>query len=209
MATVEQFQPEERFLLHGIPWETYLELRELPENEHIHMTYQGGMLEMMAPSRSHAQYASLISRLIDAWTEEMGIDIQSCRDMTCRREDLQHGFEPDNCYYVANENAMRQKKELDFTIDPPPDLAVEIDLGGGGLKKLAVYAAFRVPEVWWFDGHTLLVFAFAGQGHYEQQPASVSFPDLPAAEIQRVLAKLGTASETALVRSFRDWVRSQ
>ena len=53
MATVEQFQPEERFLLHGIPWETYLELRELPENEHIHMTYQGGMLEMMAPSRSH------------------------------------------------------------------------------------------------------------------------------------------------------------
>ena len=61
----------------------------------------------------------------------------------------------------------------------------------------------------YFDGRTLLVFALAGQGRYEQRPAGVSFPDLPPAEIQRVLAKLGTASETALVRSFRDWVRRQ
>ena len=57
------------------------------------------------------------------------IDIQSCRTMTCKRADLQRGFEPDNCYYVRNEAVMRSKTELDLSTDPPPDLAIEFILG--------------------------------------------------------------------------------
>ena len=147
-----------RLTLYGVPWKTYLELRELPENEHLHMTYSEGTLEMMSPSRTHERYASLIDRLLQAWTEERGIDIQSCRTMTCKREDLQRGFEPDNCYYIANELLVRQKKDLDFAVDPPPDLAIEIDPGPSGRQKLQIYAKFRVPEVWWFDGHALQIF---------------------------------------------------
>ena len=139
----------------------------------------------------------------------MDIDIQSCRTMTCKREDLQRGFEPDNCYYVRHEAVMRSKTELDLSVDPPPDLAIEIDLGGRSTSKLAIYAAFGVPEVWWFDGRTLCVFALGGDGQYQQRSSSVSFPNLPPAEIEKVLAKLGTASETALVRSFRQWVLTQ
>ena len=96
--------------------------------------------------------------------------------MTCQREDVQCGFEPDNCYYVAHEAVVRQKKELDFAVDPPPDLAVEIDLGRGGRRKLAIYAEFRVPEVWWFDGHALQIFVFGSDGRYEQCLTSAAFP---------------------------------
>ena len=96
----------------------------------------------------------LIGLLLHAWTLERDIDIQSCRTVTFKREDLQRGLEPDNCYYVANEARVRSKTELDLTLDPPPDLAIEIDLGGGRMRKLAIYAAFGVPEVWWFDGRT-------------------------------------------------------
>jgi Uma2 family endonuclease len=207
MSTVEYPQPEQRFMLHGISWQTYRELRDAEENEHVRMTYHGGDLEMMSPSKTHEQYAHLISRLVDVWTEELDIDIQSCRTVTFSREDLQRGLEPDNCYYVANEPLVRNHLELDLTVDPPPDLAVEIDLRGGRGSKLAIYAAFGVPEVWCFDGRSLRVFVLAADGQYEQQPASATFPALPPAEIERVLARLGTASETALVKSFREWVR--
>ena len=173
---------------------------------------------MMSPSKTHEQYASLTDRLLQVWTLEHDIDIQSCRTVTFKREDLQHGLEPDNCYYVANESFVRNHPELDLTADPPPDLAVEIDLGGGGRNKLAMYAAFRVPEVWWFDGRRLQVFVLenksetggrAAEWQYEEREAGVSFPALPPAEIERVLAKLGTASETTLVKSFRDWMRTR
>jgi Uma2 family endonuclease len=209
MSTVEHVGTEQRFLLHAVPWDIYLQLRDAPENEHVHMTYDRGELEMMSPSKTHEQYASLMERLLHTWTMEQGIDIQSCRTMTFKREDLQHGLEPDNCYYIANEALVRNHSELDLTADPPPDLAVEIDLSGSARRsKLAMYAAFGVPEVWWFDGTALSIFALA-EGQYQERPTSVSFPNLPPAEIERVLGKLGMASETTLVRSFRDWMRRE
>jgi Uma2 family endonuclease len=209
MATVECLQAEQRFRLHGISWQTYLELRDAPENEHVHMTYDCGELEMMWPSKTHEQYASLVDLLIHVWAWQWNIDIQSCRTVTFKRDDLQRGLEPDNCYYVANEAIVRSKTELDLTVDPPPDLAIEIDLFNGGMNKLAMYAAFGVPEVWRFDGRSLQIFALAEDGQYQRCSASVSFPNLPPAEIEKVLAQLGTASETALVRSFRQWVQTQ
>ena len=208
MATVENVQAEQQFVLHGISWQTYLALRESPENEHVRMTYEGGELKMMSPSKTHEQYACLIGRLVEAWTEEMGIDIQSCRTVTFKREDLERGLEPDNCYYVANERLARSKRELDLAVDPPPDLAIEIDLGGEMKGKLPMYAAFGVPEVWTFDGRTLQVYVLGADGHYEQRTSSKTFPGLPPAEIEGVLHKLGTASETALVRSFRQWIQT-
>jgi Uma2 family endonuclease len=209
MSTFERVPAEQRFVLHGISWQTYLNLRESPENEHVHMTYDQGELEMMSPSRTHEQYASFIARLIEVWTEERNIDIVSCRTMTFKREDLQHGLEPDNCYYVANELLMRSKAELDLTIDPPPDLAIEIDLYSGKFGKLALYAAFGVPEVWRFDGRKLTLYLLDAEGRYQPSSGSASLPGLPPVESERVLGQMGTASETALVRSFRDWVRTR
>ena len=209
MATVESMGVERRFQLHGVPWKMYLELRDSPENEHVRMTYNHGELEITSPSKTHEQYAELIGRLLQVWTLERNIDIQSCRTVTFKREDIQHGLEPDNCYYVANEALVRSNSELDLSTDPPPDLAIEIDLCGGGMQKLNVYASFGVPEVWWFDGRRLCLFALSENGQYQECPSSVSFPNLPPAEIEKVLAKLGTASETALVRSFRQWVLTQ
>ena len=65
------------------------------------------------------------------------------------------------------------------------------------------------PEVWRFDVRTLRVFVLTEVGQYQQRQVSASFPGLPPVEIEKVLARLGTASETALVRSFRHWVQTQ
>lgn len=207
MATVEYVQTEPRFLLHGVPWREYVALRELPENHRVRMTYDRGELEMMSPSKWHEQLSYLIGRLIDVWTEELGIDVQSCRTVTFRREDLQRGLEPDNCYF-AHEPQVRRKRQLDLSIDPPPDLAVEIDLTASGVEKMPIYEAYGVPELWRFDGESLQVYVLEADGHYAPRSASLAFPQLPPPEMARVLQQLGTASDTTLVRTFRKWVRT-
>jgi len=208
MAIVGHPPAAPRFLLRGVSWPTYLALRDAPENYHVRMTYDQGTLQMMSPSKRHEKLAVLIDRMIQVWTEESDIDIESCRTMTCRREDLESGFESDNCYYVQHAAAMRAKEELDFSVDPPPELAVEIDLARSALEKLDLYAALGVPEVWRYDGRELHVYRLASEGRYEPSSASVVLPGFPVAEVQRILARSAAVGEVELTRSFRDWVRA-
>ena len=92
------------------------------------MTYDQGTLEIMAPSPAHGRYGNIIAKVIDIWSDERDIPIVCLGDMTCKREDIEKGFEPDHCFYVQNEPRMWQKMDLDLAIDPPPDLAIEIEM---------------------------------------------------------------------------------
>lgn len=207
MATAEVIPRERRFLLRGVGWRTYVSLREAPENYQVRMTYHRGDLEIMSPSKSHELFAALLGRFIDAWTEELDIDIQSCRTVTFSREDLECGLEPDNCYYVQNEPLVRNKTELDLAADPPPDLAVEVELTRKAVCKMPLYAAFGVPEVWRYDGLNLQVFQRDPQGEYVERDTSRVLPEFPLDEVERLLGLVAKDRETALVRSFRNWVR--
>jgi Uma2 family endonuclease len=195
-------------VLRGISWAAYLALRAAPENYHVRMTYDQGTLEMMSPSRRHEKFAVLIDCMIRVWSEELNIDLESCRTMTCRREDLERGLEPDNCYYVQHAAAMRAKEELDFSIDPPPELAVEIDITRRALDKLDLYAALGVPEVWRYDGRELRVYRLGPEGRYEPSSTSVALPGFPVGEVQRILTHSTAIGEIELTRSFRNWVRA-
>jgi Uma2 family endonuclease len=209
MATVETILPPQHFVLSGVRWEAYRELRDAPENEHARMTYDRGDLEIMSLSRRHERLADFIGRLVHVWTEESGIEIESCRSMTMQREDLQRGFEADNCYYVANVHLVRGKEELDFSVDPPPDLAIEIEVSRKAINKMAIYAAFGVPEVWRYDGQALQAYVLTEEGQYRAQSRSNCFPHLPLAEVERLLGQLNEAGETSLVKSFRAWVQAR
>src|SRR5208337_5193140 len=103
MATGSPVSHESRNVLYEVPWRTYLELREKPENYHLRMTYDRGALEIMSPSARHEGYARYIDLVIGVWTEELSIPCRGLRQMTCKREDLEKGLEPDDCYYVQNE----------------------------------------------------------------------------------------------------------
>ena len=215
MTTVELPRPSQQFVLQGVRWEVYQELRKLPENDHVRMTFDEGVLEMMTPSASHEQWSYLIGRLIDAWTLELSVNITACRNMTVSRKDLQKGFEPDNCYYVQHELQIRQKlagrprAKLDFTVDPPPDLAIEVDVSRTSVGKRKLYAAFGVPEVWRYDGQRIEVFTLGPKNRYVPSGKSVCLAGIPLEEMARVLGRINTESDTVLMRSFRDYVRRQ
>ena len=194
-------------VLHGISWKMYRKLRNMPENHNIRMTYDRGELEIMSPSRAHEGIATLLGTLIDIWTMELEIPFVSCRTMTIRRAVFERGFEPDNCYYVQHEPQMWNKKKINFKTDPPPDLAIEVEVTRKLLNKTEIYAAFRVPELWCWSGNTLKVLELSKDGEYVPRDTSICFPKLPIAKIEEIVRQLGTVGDTTLLLSFRDWVR--
>ena len=213
MATLEELQSIELpaggiVRLSNIPWEAYEGLRNIAENRNIRMTYVRGILEMMSPSKRHERVASILGRLIEAWTEVIGVEIQSCRTTTFKRQDLETALEPDNCYYIQREREVRDRDELDLKTDPPPDLVVEVDVSSSSLNRLPVYAAIGVPEVWRWQREQIQVFRLDGENYrtFESSQVLVGFPIEQAAKLIRGRLASG---ENALVREFRNLISNQ
>ena len=127
--------------------------------------------------------------------------------MTCDRDSLERGIEPDECFYIENEAKVRGKDNLDMSVDPPPDLAVEIDISRDSRRRLSIYAALGVPEVWCFDGTALTVYVRQTNGEYEAVAVSPHFPSIPLAEIEATLKRRHEMDDNALMRLFRTRVR--
>ncbi len=194
-------------VLYDISWQTYENLLAEVGNRSIRLTYNQGTLAIMSPSRIHERLKRLIGRMIEALTEELNIPISSAGSTTFRRESLAQGLEPDECYYIANEHRMRDRDDFDPATDPPPDLAVEVDITHDSADRMEIYAALGVPEIWRHDGESLEVYVLQPNGVYAVQPQSVSFPNLAVSELDAFLQRLHETDETTLIREFRMWVR--
>lgn len=181
-------------------------MRDDPDNLRIRMTFDEGRLELMSPSGMHEALSYLIGRLIDLWTLENGIPVRSLRSVTLRRADLRKGLEPDNCYYIQNESAIRGRDELDLELDPPPDLAIEIDVASSSLSRMSIYATLGVPELWrWADEH--LEMLQLQSGVYQSVVQSGALKRFPIQLANDLLRRRNEMDETSLVQLFRDSIR--
>jgi Uma2 family endonuclease len=211
MATAQQAAqrtPEERFVIHGVSWDTYERLLEdLADSPVPRVTYDRGTLELMSPSAGHENLNRLLSRMIDVLSEELDVIILSLGSTTWRRKELLRGLEADSCYYITNEPLMRGRLELDLTVDPPPDLAIEVEVSQGAVNKLAIYAALGVPEVWLVAAANVRVLRLEQNGGYSDAGCSSFFPPAAMDGIRQFLAERGLPNETAWIKGFRSWVR--
>jgi Uma2 family endonuclease len=189
--------PETRkhLVLSGISWTQYVTISDALDDRHIRFTFDRGTLEIMTLSFLHERLSHLIGRFIDPVTEEMNIAIASGRSTTCRREDVERGLEPDNCYWIAHEAQVRDHDRINLDVDPPPDLAIEVEVTRNVLDRLAIYASLGVPEVWRFDGQTLRVLLRESDGEYRENALSRAMPFLPVAELLRFAALRQTMDE--------------
>ncbi|MEG4204943.1 Uma2 family endonuclease [Microcoleus sp. Pol7_A1] len=196
-------------LLKNISWKTYESLlNELAQQRGIRLTYDRGNLEIMTPSAPHEGSKKILGRFVESVSEELNVEIRSLGSLTCRREDLARGLEPDQCYYIQNEDVVWDKQQIDLNQDPPPDLVVEIDVTSSSIDRLSLYASLGVPEVWRYDGNRLIIYQLEAQ-EYAERDVSPTFPFLSQVEMLRFLELRRTTKENALIRLFREWVRSQ
>lgn len=206
MATVMS-PPEQRILLQGINWETYESILEAHRSRSVpRFTYDRGRLEIMSPSPEHEKLKHTISVLVEVLAEGMDIDLEGLGSTTFKREDLKRGFEPDSCFYVQSVKRVRGKTELDMTIDPPPDLLIEIDITSPSISRFPLFAQLGVPEVWRYDGERWMILALEGD-EYVARGESIALPGLTAAQIAHFIEEGRTMRRPEWVRWVRDSVR--
>ena len=199
--------PGTNIVLNGISWSTYQALiRDLAEQPSQRLTYDRQRLEIVTPLPKHEANKRLLGRVVEATTEELGLEIYSLGSTTWSREDLKRGLEPDECYYIQSEARVRGKTRIDLTIDPPPDLAIEIDITSPSLDRLSIYASLGVPEVWRFDGTQLWIYVLQPDG-YGIQDRSTVLPVLDRTKLLDILGRRTQLGENALIRELRRWVR--
>lgn len=119
----------DRVVLHNLSWQQFENiLTELGESRGSRIAYDNGTLEIMSPLPEHEYYKENISDAIKDIAELQDRDYESLGSTTWRKQAKMAGLEPDNCFYFQNEAKIRGKLEYDLNQDPPPDLALEIDI---------------------------------------------------------------------------------
>jgi Uma2 family endonuclease len=189
-------------VLENVAWETYVELADQRSGSIPRMTYDNGVLEMMSPKREHENIGRLIGRIVETYSELMDIEIISVASVTVKRSDLAKAFEANESYYVTHAAQLLGKKELDFAVDPPPDLVIEVELTSSAIKKMQLFAAMHVLEVWRHDGESLQMHRWL-DGTYQKIESSVQLPGLTTQQINETLALRDTIGETKLIQGFR------
>ncbi|MFN7892168.1 MAG: Uma2 family endonuclease [Pirellula sp.] len=202
MSSVLSEASETRMVLENVSWETFVALADERRGSVPRMTYSEGVLEMMSPKRKHENIGRLIGRMVEAYSEIKGIEILSVASVTVKRSDLKKAYEADESYYVTSIDQVLAKEELDFEVDPAPDLVVEVELTSSAIEKMELFAAMQVREVWRHDGTSVQFYRWLN-GRYNLIPTSVELPGLDAALINRFLEQRLEAGETTFIRAFR------
>lgn len=206
METVKS-PAEQRVLLSNVSWETYEALlADHASSSAPRFTFDRGMLEIMSPSPEHEKVNRRIAQLVLAVTEEMDVEAEDLGSTTFRRKDIERGFEPDSCFYIQNEAQVRGKDRIDLTVDPPPDLVIEIDITSPSINKLPIYAQLGVPEVWRYDGEKLVILKFVHDGYVEAQK-SVVLPSLTSSVLTELVERSKSSRRTIWLREVREAVR--
>lgn len=153
--------------LEGVSWDEYESLLEQTRERRLRFTFDNERLEITTRECQREWLASLIGSMIDLTAIVLGIAFQSGGSTRMKQKSKKRGLEPDRCYWFHHEKLMRGKKRYDIKVDPPPELVLEIDVTRSAIKRMPIYAAMRVPEVWRFKGELLKAYILQPDGTYK------------------------------------------
>ncbi|MBD2081074.1 Uma2 family endonuclease [Leptolyngbya sp. FACHB-17] len=200
--------PGQRVLLQEVSWEEFeWILEELSDRRSARIAYDNGTVEIMTPLPEHEANKEVIGDLIKALLEELEIEFLTLGSTTFKNQEMLKGIEPDQCFYIQNESKIRGKKRLDLSVDPPPDLALEIDLTSR--THPSIYQALGVPELWRFEKGNLQINVLRN-GQYEVSERGDIFANLPIAQvIPHYREQSDMIGRNATLKAFRQWIRQQ
>lgn len=197
--------PGERVILEDISWQEFETiLIELGEHRGSRVAYSQGLLEIMVPLPEHEKAKVIIGDLVKILLDELGLNWEPLGSTTFKREDMAAGVEPDDCFYIQNYKLMIGKERIDLSIDPPPDLAIEIDVTSK--TKFSAYQALQVPEIWRYENKLLEINLLQGK-EYIKSETSLVFSIPVKDEIPRFIEMAKTSGTTFALKAFRKWVR--
>ena len=193
--------------LRDVDWAEFEAIvEELGDRRASRIAYFDRILELRMPLPKHEKAKVLLGDMVTILLEEHRIPNECFGSTTFKRKDLSVGIEPDDCFYIQNAERMRDRDELDLTIDPPPDLVIEVDVTSK--TGLSVYQQLGVPEVWRFENGELRISVLQ-QGEYQDSTFSPQFPRFPIVQaVTEFMVRIRTEGRMQTLISFREYVRS-
>lgn len=194
-------------LLKNIGWNDFEDiLEEAGEARKTpRFSYSQGWLELMSPLAVHEDDKSIISDLIKILLEELNREFRALGSITLKNETMKQAVEPDECFYIHHELIIRGKERIDLSIDPPPDLALEIDITHR--THFNNYEKLGIPELWRFNGQELEILVLEN-GCYQASDTSRQFPDFAVKRIiPEFLEKSKQEGRNKTMRAFRGLVK--
>ena len=193
-------------VLQNVSWAFYEQaLAELHDPASIRLTYSDGDLQIMSLGAKH----ETINRAMDFTIQQTGVllrlPILATGSTTCKRNDLQKGFEPDSSFYIARVDKVLGKETIDLERDPPPDLVVEIDITNTSMDKLPIFAAVGVSEVWRYSKGKV-TFYWLEDDRYVEAETSLMLPPLTAAFLTDIVAQAQRAPTFEWLPKVAEWI---
>jgi Uma2 family endonuclease len=208
-AVVRTPLPGQSLLLSDVDWNTYSRFLYLfAERPGYRLTYDRGELEIMAPLLNHDDEARFLGDIVFVVTEELELPLHRGGSVTVRRRRDERGIEADECFWIAMAHRMKGRKRLDLRRDPPPDLAIEVDVTKSCMNQLSIYAKLRVPEIWRLTEEALTFHVLNTKGHYELAKTSKAISLLtPAIVMEFLVLAREAGDQNTVTRQLRKWVR--
>jgi Uma2 family endonuclease len=205
---IEHLPPGAMLVVHDVSWEAYEHLLDaLEDRPGVRVTFDQGRLQAVSPFRKHEQYSRLVDDLALFTAMALGLPIEKLGATTLRQPERERGVEADCCFYIANAHRIAGKETLDLQVDPPPDIAVEIDLSTDSHAKLPIYAGLGVPEIWLYNGLQMRILELRDDNSgYFDVSQSKFLECLTTSVLERFLELSKTNSQTEVLRVFRAWL---
>jgi Uma2 family endonuclease len=198
----------DRVVLYGLSWQQFENLLiDLGDSRSARIAYNHGTVEIMTPSPEHEYFKENIGDAIKDIAEVLETDYESLGSTTWRKQAKMAGIEPDNCFYFQNEPKIRGKLKYDLNQDPPPDLALEIDMTNKSVSRFPIYAALGVPEIWSYDQGELHIYLLRENEEYQEVENSNIFPHIPVKEIPKIINKYRFEGRLTIRKKIKEWVR--
>ena len=199
-------KPGQQLLLQDISWSDFESiLEDLGEHRSSRISYSNGVMEIMVPLPEHEKHKEIIGEIVRILLDRLEIDFEGLGSTTFKNLPMAQAVEADTCFYIKNYRAVIGKDRLDLTIDPPPDLAIEIDITNR--TRLDNYLLLKVPELWRYTRSGLQIYLLQGD-RYTESLTSPNFPGIPIVElIETYVKQAQTEGRSKAIRALRAWMK--
>ena len=204
---IQKLPPDATLVLRHVTWEQYEELLDaVGEAEGLRISYDRGTLRIMTLSARHEKYSRLVEKMIGLLSVRLRIKVLSFGSATMKKRPKEKGSEPDGCFYVQSADLIGAKEDIDFSVDPLPDIAVEIDIHHDSQAKLSIYAALGIREAWRYDGREMKIYHLQ-DGNYIPAESSIALPVLTAGILTGFLTRSQRENQYETLLAFEEWLQ--
>jgi Uma2 family endonuclease len=207
-AYVSQLPEDAEVIFHGVTWEEYEELLDqVGEARGLRISYNDGTLRVMSLSSEHEKIADFIKSMVVHIRLRFRMNILFFGSATMRKKKKSKGNEPDACFYVQTAAALGTRIKIDFTVDPPPDVVVEVDIHHDSTDNDSIYATLGVPEIWRYDGQKATILQLQ-ESSYVEAETSRALTMITSSVLTEYLRRMQQDGEFDAIIAFDEWLQS-